>query len=1023
MRKLPRLAVILSLGTICLSADTSPAPVLQWVQTIGGSGANQVTAVAADAKGNLYIAGNTSSVDFPVTASATQRNAGGSTLFRIDTATSAAQKLYPPGLSTATSIQADPQNPQTVYAAQGNAVWRSTDGGATWASLPPVSSTVVVRFVAVDPFNSNTLYAGTSPQGIFKSTDGGLTWTAMNNGIRPQRDGSINAFRIRADPKTPQVVFASADNNGLLRSANGGESWEVVTGTTNYFAGTLTFDPFSSGNLYLVLFLSAGPTVGKSTDGGKSFTPLSFLPDHNSPSVLVADPFHAGVLYAGSYGGIFQSTDGGVTWTKKATGQWLLMAADPNHPVLYANSSGYGIVRSTDGFDTFTPIGPPETTLLQIEIAGPSVFVVATPSTDAFVVKLDSNGNVVYSTYFGGSARDSAAAIALARDGSVYVTGTTVSIDFPVTMPAYAAKVPSGPNSGSNFLFKLNPDGSLAWSTYFADYNTTAASIAVDAAGNPYIGGFSNGTLPTTAGAYQTQFQQGSFCTGFIGCFPGPSSAFVTKFNADASGLVYSTYIPTDPRKAVVQNAQALVLDANGNAYFAGHQNVVLLNASGSDVLASTVQQGVNFNALALDPTGNVYATGSTTGSVVPFPATPGAVQTAPQPATPKLPTEVGAGGGLDAFVIKWDAGLSKILAATLLGGELADIGESIAVDASGNVVVSGETDSRAFPTRAPFQTIFSYRSGFVAALDSSLSHLLFSTYVGDTRPFSAQVALPDGSGNILLAGSTLINGGFIIGGPPGASFTTGNLVLANKIALPPAPPVRLDSVVNFAGRQASEIAPGEAIEAIGSGFRANAQLLIDGAPVPIVSGTATNLVAVMPDDAKTSGAFQVQVSTGGTISNPVFVPAAAASPGIYSVDGTGYGQGRILNSDGTLNSPTNPAAPGSAITIFATGAGQFSLSGPYAVTALTAAVFIDGFYADGIAAVVGPIDGLPGNVYQIGVYVPDPAKLVANNPDLKNFKIPPQVGVKLLFGAVGPFSPYNSAMISQAGLVLNVKQ
>src|ERR1700687_2562902 len=110
MRKLPRLPLALSLGAICLSADTSLGPALQWVQTIGGSGANQVTAVAADAKGNLYIAGNTSSVDFPVTASAIPRNAGGSTLFRIDTASSTAQKLYPPGLSTATSIAVDPQN-------------------------------------------------------------------------------------------------------------------------------------------------------------------------------------------------------------------------------------------------------------------------------------------------------------------------------------------------------------------------------------------------------------------------------------------------------------------------------------------------------------------------------------------------------------------------------------------------------------------------------------------------------------------------------------------------------------------------------------------------------------------------------------------------------------------------------------------------------------------------------------------------------------------------------------------------
>jgi len=1005
------------LGAICLNADPSLGPVLQWVKTIGGSGNNQVAAAAADAKGNLYITGNTFSVDFPVT-SAAQRNAGGSTLVRINTATSAAQKLYPAGLSVATSIQVDPQNPQILYATQGNAIWRSADGGDTWGSLPAVSPGVAVSFAAVDPRDSNILYAATRQQGVFKSTDGGQTWRAINSGIPPARDGTINVSQVWTDPKIPQVIFAPAATK-LLRSANGGESWAVVF-SSDFGIVTLALDRLSAGTLYLV----TGAGISKSTDDGISFTPVSALPDRSTPNVIVADPFHAGVLYAGSYGGIYQSSDGGATWTKKASGQSLAMAADPNNPVLYANISSYGIVRSIDGFSTFTPIGPPEMTITQIAVGGPSVFTVASPSTDAFVVKLDSDGNVVYSTYFGGSARDLAMAMALGRDGSVYVAGTTASIDFPTTAGAYATVAPTS-NSNiephSNFVFKLNPDGSLAWSTYFADLNTTVATIALDSAGNPFIAGSSNGGLPTTPGAYQTQFTRVFPCApGSIGpCFPGPSSAFVTKFNANGAGLIYSTYVPTAAHKEVVQSAQALVVDANGNAYFAGSQNVVMLNAAGSAVPASSVQSAVNFDALALDSTGNLYATGSTGNT---FAATAGAFQTAPQPATPMLPGLRVPGGGGDAFVIKWDAGLS-LLAATLLGGESLETGESIAIDGSGNVIVSGVTDSKSFPTRAPFQTMFSSRSGFVAGLDSSLSHLLFSTYLGDGRPFNAAAVVPDGSGNILMAGFTLTADSLFIGGDPGASYNVANLIIANKIALPSAPAARLDTVVNFAGRQAGALAPGEAIAPIGSGFGADAQLLIDGAPVPVVSGTASNLVAVMPDGAKTSGAFQVQVSTGGTLSNPVFLPAAPTSPGIYSMDGTGYGQGYILNSDRTLNSPTNPAAPGSGITILATGAGQFSLAGPFAETTLPVSVFIDGFYANGIAAIEAPVAGIPGTVYQLGVYVPDPAKLAANNPNLLNFKLPPQVGVKMVFGAVNPLNPDNSAMISQVGLVLNVKQ
>ncbi|HWS92923.1 MAG TPA: hypothetical protein VN306_10635, partial [Mycobacterium sp.] len=750
-------------------------------------------AAAADANGNLYIAGSTSSLDFPV-ASAVQPRAGGSTLFRIDRVSGQSEKLYPAGLSALASIAVDPQNPQMVYATSGNSVWRSTDAGTTWASLSAFPAGVAAWWVVVDPFDSNTLYAATPRQGVFKSVDGGLTWTAANGGILQAGDGTINVGRVWADPKVPHVVFASF-TSGLLRSGDGGASWSVVAGSY-FFGATLAFDPLSPGTLYVAL----GMQISKSTDDGQTFAALGTLPDHLLPIALEADPFHAGVLYASTYDGICQSSDAGATWTLKAKGQSTVIAADPKYPNIYANITQYGIVRSSDGFGTSQPVGPPEMWLNQIAIGGQWVFVTAASSTDAFVVKLDSQGNTVYSTYFGGSANDGAVAIAVGNDGSAYVAGTTSSIDFPATAGAYTTSKPGA--YGSNFLSKLNPDGSLAWSTYFADSNTTVASVAVDAAGNPHIGGWTGGGLPTTPGAYQTQFQRGRFCTGFIGCFPGPSSAFVTKFSAGGTSLIYSTYVSTDSNKQTVQNAQALVFDSDGNVYLGGSGylgaagNVVLLNAAGSALLGSAFQAGVNISAITRDASGSVYATGSVT-AVATFLATQGAFQTGPRPPGSGLPAQAGAGGGSDAFVIKWDAGLSHILAATLLGGELVDLGESIAIDPSGNVIVSGATDSKAFPTAAPFQAAFSARTGFVSELDPSLSRLVFSTYLGDERPFDAHAAVPDGSGNILMAGSILGANASFLAGDPGFSYSVASLVVANKIALAPAPAVRLDSVVN----------------------------------------------------------------------------------------------------------------------------------------------------------------------------------------------------------------------------------
>jgi hypothetical protein len=82
-----------------------------------------------------------------------------------------------------------------------------------------------------------------------------------------------------------------------------------------------------------------------------------------------------------------------------------------------------------------------------------------------------------------------------------------------------------------------------------------------------------------------------------------------------------------------------------------------------------------------------------------------------------------------------------------------------------------------------------------------------------------------------------------------------------------------------------------------------------------------------------------------------------------------------------------------------------------YAVTALPPAVFIDGFYANGIAATVQQVKGLPGGVYAISVYVPTAAGIAAQNPDLKNFVFPAQSSIDIFIGGT----------VSQAGLFVSI--
>ena len=155
-----------------------------------------------------------------------------------------------------------------------------------------------------------------------------------------------------------------------------------------------------------------------------------------------------------------------------------------------------------------------------------------------------------------------------------------------------------------------------------------------------------------------------------------------------------------------------------------------------------------------------------------------------------------------------------------------------------------------------------------------------------------------------------------------------------------------------------------------------------------------------------------------GGASESIFTPFVAAAPGVFSLDGSGLGQGYVLNADGTLNSPSNPAMEGSKITIYATGVGPMTFAGGFAVTGAPVGVLVDGFLAPGIAAVLGPVPGLPGNVYQISVKVPQPSTYV--NSSFANYHLPAQSA--LTFVANGqPTSGGIGDWASQVGVGISV--
>jgi uncharacterized protein (TIGR03437 family) len=619
-------------------------------------------------------------------------------------------------------------------------------------------------------------------------------------------------------------------------------------------------------------------------------------------------------------------------------------------------------------------------------------------SYDVIVTKVDPSGNVVYATYFGGGADDIATAMAVDPAGNVYVAGTTVSNNFPTGPGSYSRTPPTA--GGATFLFRLNPDGSVGYSTYFAyGSGTMPQAMAVDDSGSAYLTGYTFKGVPTTPGAYLTTCGCGQWPPPGSGPGierphadrPGTiywSDGFLTKFAPDGSKLVYSTYLGISRG-----GGNAIAVAPDGSAYVGGQTGIYRLDATGSSLLAS-INPVVNAEAIAVSPDGNVYLAGEPGHGPDQFQPTGGAFESSPG-ARPQLP---GQGSTTAVGIAIMDPLLENTLAATYFGdpGYRLSV-NALALDSSGNVYFGGRTQSVGLPTRTPLQEGFggSLATGFVSELSADLSTLLFSSQFGDGEYFGV-TGLGIGS-----------NGSFALAGP-----TDHGTLWANGVQPADLPPLRIDAVENAASLLDGPLAAGETIVVRGAGFASDAQLLIGGAAVPLIAVTPNQITAAVPSDLPNQPVF-VQVQSGGAVSNQVALNVATTSPGLFSADGSGFGQAYILNQDGTLNSPAHPAAPGDKIVVYATGVGPVSFNLGYAVVAFPADLYIDGFHCDGVAAVMGDVAGFPGAVYQLMVWVPDPAAMAATDPNLLNFTFPSQVGVILTIDGAS----------SQYGLAISIKQ
>ncbi|HUU05986.1 MAG TPA: SBBP repeat-containing protein [Patescibacteria group bacterium] len=382
---------------------------------------------------------------------------------------------------------------------------------------------------------------------------------------------------------------------------------------------------------------------------------------------------------------------------------------------------------------------------------------------DAFVTKIDTtqsgSASLVYSTYLGGNNEDHGFGIAVDSSGNAYVTGNTLSTDFPILN-----QYQTDQTGWDVFVTKLDTtqsgSASLVYSTYLGgEDEDSGRGIAVDNSGNAYVTGYTTSTNFPTLNPYQTD-QVGS-------------DAFVTKIDTTQSGsasLVYSTYLGGN----AYERGYGIAADGSGNAYVTGitvSTNFPTLNPyqasledeidafvtridttqSGSASLVYSTYLGGNNEdrgfGIAVDSSGNAYVTGITFSTNFP---TLNPYQTYPDD------------DDRNAFVTRIDttqSGSASLVYSTYLGGEGEDYGMGIAVDNSGKAYVTGETYSTDFPTLNQYQTDQGSADAFVTKIDTTQSgsaSLVYSTYLGgnnDERGFGIAV---DSSGNAYVTGSMI---------------------------------------------------------------------------------------------------------------------------------------------------------------------------------------------------------------------------------------------------------------------------
>jgi hypothetical protein len=739
--------------------------------------------ITTDATGNIYATGNyAATADFNPGASTVNMTSSGSTDIFITKYDGNGNYIFAKsiggtGADAGYSIAVDAFG--NIYTTGYFSGTVDFDPGTSTASLTSNASSQDI-FIAKYDASGNYIYAkaitgaGTSDQGLGIALDGSgnVYVTGIFSGT-VDFDPGISTVNLSSASASPDIFIAKYDANGNYVYANaiGGTNTDYGNGVAvdasgnayivGYFLGTVDFDPGAS-TANLVGAGSFDIFIAKYDASGNYIFAKALSGTGNEQGNAIALDASSNIYVTGLFSGTtdFDPDAGVINVNSSFSSNDIFLAKyDASGNYIYAKAIGgsgsdYGLGIAVDAAGNSVITGIFNGTA-DFDPSGSSANLTSAGSSDIFIAAYDASGNYVYAKKIGNANPDFGYDIALDGSGNSFTTGVfSGTVDFDPD--AGVANLSIGGTGVNTFVTKLDNTSSHGWANQLGSYPNTGysdagRSIAVDAAGNNYVTGYFSGTV---------DFDPGTGVNNLTST--GSFDIFFAKY--DASGnYVFAKRIGGSSN----DDSYAIAVDVAGNTFITGYFSgtvdfdpdagtanltsssstndifIAKYDASGNYVYAKAIGSTSTDHGLgiSIDGSGNAYITGYFAGTVD---FDPGA-------GTASL---VSAGSSSDIFIAKYDASGNYVYAKSI-GSTTVDNGNSIAVDASGNVYITGVFNGTVdFDPGGSTANLTSAGNGdvFVAKYDAS-GNYVYAKNIGGSGTENGNSIKVDASGNIYITG------------------------------------------------------------------------------------------------------------------------------------------------------------------------------------------------------------------------------------------------------------------------------